>query len=204
MKELIFRIVAALFPYSFGRRIKNWGIQLYTQRIKNAIGYLGKFSLVEKPCLLQGGGEKKLTIGHHTRINAHAVIGLWTKFGSDTFEPEIKIGNNCNIGEYCHLSAINKITIGDGLLTGRFVYIGDNSHGSLSWEEANIAPESRKLITKGVIKIGNNVWIGDKVTILGGVTIGDNAIVGSNSVVTHDIPSNSSWAGIPAKEIKHL
>ena len=89
----------------------------------------------------------------------------------------------------------HKITIGDGLLTVRFVYIGDNSHGGLSWEEAEIPPEKRKLKSKGEIMIGKNVWIGDKYTILGGVTIGDNVIIGANSVVPHDIPSNSVWGG---------
>lgn len=54
------------------------------------------------------------------------------------------------------------------------------------------------------MEIGNNVWIGDKSTILDGVHIGDNVIVGANSVVTHDIPSNSVAAGMPAKIIKQL
>ena len=82
--------------------------------------------------------------------------------------------------------------------------IGDNAHGGLSWEESMIPPIRRQLVSKGEIKIGENVWICDKVTILGGVTIGDNVIIGADSIVTHDIPSNSIAAGIPAKIIKQL
>ena len=89
-------------------------------------------------------------------------------------------------------------------MTGRYVYIGDNAHGGLSWEEAAISPEDRRLCSKGEIAIGNNVWIGDKATILGGVTIGDNVIVGANSVVIHDVPSHCVVAGIPAKVVKSL
>ena len=37
--------------------------------------------------------------------------------------------------------------------------------------------------------------------ILGSVTLGDNIFVGANAVVTHDMPSNSIVAGIPAKVI---
>ena len=37
-----------------------------------------------------------------------------------------------------------------------------------------------------------------------GVTIGDNVIIGACSIVTHDIPSNSMAAGMPAKVIKQL
>ena len=54
------------------------------------------------------------------------------------------------------------------------------------------------------IKIGNNVWIGDKACILGGVTIGDGAVIGANSVVTHSIPAHSIAVGSPARVIKIL
>ncbi len=189
--ELLLRGIAFIYPYNVNQRIKSWGTRIYTIRIRNFIGELGSCTLVEKSCLLQGGGIKRLIIGDHTVINAHALIELWSKYGDETYEPEVRIGNHCNIGEYCHISSINKITIGDGLLTGRFVYIGDNSHGGLSLEETEIAPENRKLKTKGIIMIGKNVWIGDKVTILGVVTIGDNAIIDAGTVVTHDVPPNS-------------
>ena len=204
LSELLIRGIAAIYPYNANQRMKSWCTRIYTLRASKVIGGIGENTVIEKPCLLQGSGVKRLFIGDYTLINAHAVIGLWSKYGEDNYEPEVRIGNHCNIGEYCHISAINKITIGDGLLTGRFVYIGDNSHGGLSNDEAEIAPELRKLKSKGEIFIGKNVWIGDKVTILGGVSIGDNVIVGSNSVVTHDIPSSSVWGGNPAKEIKCL
>ena len=74
----------------------------------------------------------------------------------------------------------------------------------MTWEDAGIKPIKRKLISKGEIKIGQNVWICDKVTILGGVTIGDNVIIAAGSVVTHDIPSNCMAAGMPARVIKKL
>jgi len=56
--------------------------------------------------------------------------------------------------------------------------------------------------TKGVTKIGNDVWIGHGATILSGVTIGDGAIVGANAVVAKDIPAYSIAVGNPVKIIK--
>jgi acetyltransferase-like isoleucine patch superfamily enzyme len=156
------------------------------------------------PCILQGGGEKNIYIGSHTLIKGHCVLGCWTKYRNQQFTPKIEIGDNCNIGEYTQLSACNGIVIGEGLLTGQFVYIGDNSHGGMTWEEAEKRPVQRELKSKGPITIGKNVWLGDRVAILGGVTIGDNVIIGTNAVVTHDIPSNCVAAGIPAKVIKSL
>lgn len=56
---------------------------------------------------------------------------------------------------------------------------------------------------KGVIKIGNDVWIGVSVYILNGVTIGDGAIVAAYSVVTKDVPPFALVAGNPAKIKKY-
>ena len=53
----------------------------------------------------------------------------------------------------------------------------------------------------GVPSIGDNCVLGPGSKILGSVTLGDNVFVGANAVVTHDIPSNSVVAGIPAKVI---
>ena len=165
---------------------------------------MGDHSLVCYPCSLQGGGNKRIIIGDYTALDGHVVLGCWEKFGEQIFNPEIVIGDYCRIGEYSQITACNKITIGDGLLTGRFVYIGDNAHGGLSWDEANIPPSKRRLVSKGSIVIGNNVWIGDRVSIFGGVSVGDNVIIGAGSIVTHDIPSNSIAVGAPAKIIKQL
>lgn len=53
----------------------------------------------------------------------------------------------------------------------------------------------------GRVSIGNHVFVGHGATILCGVTIGDNVIIGSNSLVNRDIPSNSVYAGNPARYI---
>lgn len=177
---------------------------IYNRIISKKLGSVGKGSVIVRPCFLQGDALKEIHIGNNTRIQSHSVLECWDKFGNQNFEPAITIGSNCKIGEYSHITACNRITIGDGLLTGRFVLITDNSHGSLSLENSNIPPIKRELVSKGEIVIGNNVWLGDKVTICGGVHIGDNVIIGANSVVTRDIPANSMAAGIPARVIKQI
>ena len=200
---LMMRLWSHIYTYRMSQWLKSKRDVLYTLWICNFLGEVGKNSSFHYPLRLQGGGSRRIHIGERTSIQAYSILGAWERYGQDEhYEPEIIIGDNCSIGEFCHITAINKITIGDGLLTGRFVYIGDNAHGGLSVEEANIPPIKRHLTSKGEIKIGRNVWIGDKVSIFGGVTIGDNVIIGAGSIVTHDIPSNSMAAGAPAKVVK--
>ena len=203
--DRIFKLCSCIYTL----RLHNWIWKkqncIYNMWIRNFIGSVGRNTFFSKPLLLQGGDQRRIHIGNHTKFGAHCILGCWEKYGeNERFEPEIVIGDNCNIGEYSQISSINKITIGNGLLTGRFVYIGDNSHGGLSWEEAEIPPSKRYLKSKGEIIIGNNVWIGDKATILGGVVIGDNVIIGANSVVTHSVPSNSVVGGVPTRIIQQL
>ena len=56
--------------------------------------------------------------------------------------------------------------------------------------------------SKGPVIIGNDVWVGDRVTILSGVKIGDGAIIAAGSIVTDDVPPYTVVGGIPAKIIK--
>lgn len=201
---LFFKLLYKIYPYSLSLRIQVIQNTLYTAWIRNSIGEIGEHSSIAYPCSLQGGGWKRISIGDQTCIQSHSVLGCWEKYGDQCFSPSITIGNHCSIGEYNHITACNMITIGDGLLTGRYVYIGDNSHGGLTAEESLLPPAQRKLISKGEIVIGNNVWIGDKATILAGVHIGDNVIVAANAVVTKDVQSNNVVAGVPAVVIKTL
>jgi serine O-acetyltransferase len=50
-------------------------------------------------------------------------------------------------------------------------------------------------------RIGNHVFLGNGAKVVGHVKVGDHAVIGVSSVVTHDIPSNATAVGIPAKVI---
>lgn len=147
-------------------------------------------------------GCQYFKIGRETSFGKLAVLTCWDEYEGERFSPEIIIGENCNFGDYIHLTCIDRIKIGKGCLTGRWVTISDNNHGTSSPEVLNIPPVKRKLYSKGPILIGDNVWIGDKATVLGGVTIGDGAIIAANSVVTKDVPPFTVVGGNPAKIIR--
>lgn len=146
--------------------------------------------------------HEHMQIGSGTSFGRMAVLTAWDNQDGRKYTPEIRIGEKCNFGDFIHITAINKISIGDNVLTGRWVTITDNSHGDTQLESLKTAPIKREWVSKGPVIIGNNVWIGDKATILPGVTIGDGAVIGANSVVTSDIPPYCVAGGNPAKIIK--
>ena len=148
-------------------------------------------------------GGQYISIGEYTHFDKECVLTAYdhTLDGS-TFVPEIKIGACCDFGAWNHITAINRIVIGDNLLTGKWVTITDNSHGTTDAETLQTVPLIRKMVSKGPVIIGKNVWIGDKATILPGVTIGDGAVIAANSVVTKDVAPYTVIAGNPARVIK--
>lgn len=65
-------------------------------------------------------------------------------------------------------------------------------------------PKNRRGVILKSVKIRRNAWIGAGVTVCPGVTIGENSVIGAGSVVTKDVPSNTVYAGVPAKFIKNI
>lgn len=53
------------------------------------------------------------------------------------------------------------------------------------------------------LTIGNDVWIGDRVTILAGCRhIGNGAVLAAGAVITADVPAYAVMGGVPARLIK--
>lgn len=200
--KVIVKIIAFIYPYKsliFFRMIKS---KLFTYWISSELKQIGNTSIVDYTVRIRG--SEYISIGENTGIGARGNISAWDKFKSFSYMPEICIGNNSWIGEYCHITAINQIKIGNNVLIGKNVTITDNSHGKTDHSILEIAPGLRPLISKGPVVIEDNVWIGDKATILPGVKICKNAIIGANSVVTKDVGESCVVGGNPAKLLRKI
>ena len=145
---------------------------------------------------------ENISIGENCGFADFIFLTAWKEYQGEHFTPELTIGKNGSFGAFNHITCINKIQIGDNCLTGKWVTISDNNHGTTDFDTLHEAPTKRKLYTKGPVIIGNNVWIGDKASVLGGVTVGDGAVIAANSVVTKDVPAYSVVGGNPARVIK--
>ncbi len=135
------------------------------------------------------GGSVRLEDG----VSIDRFADVTAKHGS------LNIGARSYIGQYSVICARDAITIGADCLIAEHVSIRDQDH---RFGPGLITADSG--FTTAPIAIGNNVWIGAKATITKGVTIGDNAVIGANSVVTHDIPTNCTAVGAPARVIRTI
>ena len=119
-------------------------------------------------------------IMHFARIFTGIEIHPGAKIGSNFFMDHglgIVIGETTEIGE--------NVTIYQGVTLG----------GIMPSIESDLQRNQKRHPT-----IGNNVIIGSGAQILGSITVGDYARIGANSVVSKDVPSNVTVAGVPARE----
>lgn len=148
-------------------------------------------------------GENHVCIGNNFSVGRGLRMEAIDKHCGIHYFPQLVIGDDVRIEDYCHIGCIDKVTIGNGVLIASKVFITDHFHGEITDNDLIKIPKERTLSSKPV-SIGNNVWIGDGVSIMPGVSLGDNVIVGANAVVTHSFPANVVIAGCPAKVIKVL
>lgn len=135
--------------------------------------------------------------------------GFWCRFESYPMDNDsrvrLKLGDNIQMNDYVHISAVDSVEIGDNCLFASHVYISDNSHGRYAGGEndssPDVAPDHREYITAPV-KVGKNCWFGEGVIVMPGVTIGDGCVIGAHSVVNKCIPAASIAVGSPARVVK--
>ncbi len=180
-----------------------WKAKLVLDRFKREVGNLGRNSKLMLP--IQTHGLENVFIGDNFDCGERLKLRTFNKWENKSYSPKVTIGDNVCIQSDCHISAINSVEIGNDVLIASFVYISDHQHGVPDYSDVKSTPPlQRDLTSKGPVKIGDKVWIGEKVTILPGVTIGECSIIGAGSVVTKDVPPYSVVVGNPAKVIKSI
>lgn len=116
-------------------------------------------------------------------------------FGTILSTPDCEIGRHVYIGAYC---VISDSVIGDDTLIGSQVHIisGKHAHGS----EASDTPMRLQPVSRQVIHIGENCWIGNGAIVM--ADIGRGCVVGAGSVVTKALEPDSVAVGNPARVIR--
>ncbi len=114
---------------------------------------------------------------------------------------QLIIGDNVWTGENLFVEAEGGVKIGSGTIISRNCEIWTTNHNYNS-DDLQCIPYDKRMVKKPV-NIGENVWIGSRVTILPGVNIGEGAVVGAGSVVTGNVPKGAFIGGNPAKVIKY-
>lgn len=153
-----------------------------------------------QPVLLMGNGEIRLgfcNLGVWQSpyfFNGHIYIESRLPSAVICIADGVWVNNNAVI-----IAERSRIDIGKNTLIGTEFTAYDSDFHDLDFDQrmdgtTKVAP----------IMIGENVFIGSRVTILKGVTIGNNSVISAGSVVTKSVPPNCVAGGNPAKVIGAL
>ncbi|MDF2927792.1 MAG: hypothetical protein K0Q75_30 [Anaerospora sp.] len=123
-------------------------------------------------------------VGHRFPINKVTVgkATYGTIIVSNTQHP----AGTLSIGNYCSIAAGTKF-----LLSGEHKY----SFFSTYPYKAIICQEQSEAMSKGPIKVCDDVWIGQDSMILSGVILGQGCIIGAGSIVAKTVPPYAIFAG---------
>jgi acetyltransferase-like isoleucine patch superfamily enzyme len=156
----------------------------------------GKMVKLGKHVTLSGLGTEGLALGNNVSIGDFSKVIVSTTYNN--LGKSISIGNNVGIGEFAYLGGAGGLTIGDNCIVGQYFSCHPENH---NYKDANELIKHQGVNRQG-ITIGENCWIGSKVTITDGVTIGNGCVIAAGAVVTQSFPGNSIVGGVPAKLLK--
>ena len=181
------------------RKYGFWGvIQMFINLIKTKFTF-SDARIIRFPIDIRGKKYIKVSKGFTTGVGCR--IEAYPKGNDKT----LFIGENFQMNDYVHITALESVKIGKNVLLASKIYISDCAHGSYSGDNNDSNPKTppniRPLSSEPVV-IEDNVWLGEFVSVLPGVTIGQGTIVGANSVVSKSLPPFVIAVGTPAKPIK--
>jgi acetyltransferase-like isoleucine patch superfamily enzyme len=156
----------------------------------------GKSVTIDNYTIIDGFSSEKIILGDCVKIGSFSNLSSTSHLSK--YGKGLKMGNNSAIGDYTQFGAAGGIEIGNDVIMGSYISFHSENH--------NYSDNSKLIREQGVtskgIKIGNNVWVGAKVTFLDGCEVGNNSVVAAGAVVNGVYPDNSIIGGVPAKILK--
>lgn len=203
-EPLITRLIALIPPIP-----KAWSLRKRLYQL--ILGRMGKSSFIQEGVEIVGA--QSIFLGEHVAIlrnaclsaaehNSRIYLGDFVTLNKDVEietkeDATVEIGDRTYINKHTWISAGASITIGKDCLIGPYVGIVATNR---SYADPTTPINLQEPTSKG-ITIGDDCWLGHRVSVLDGVTIGQGCVIGAGAVVTKDIPPYSIAVGVPAKVV---
>lgn len=169
-----------------------------TKILNNRNVVFGKSVTIGSYCEIDGYASEKIVFGDCVKIGSYSKLLSTSHFSK--YGKGLVMGSHSAVGDFTHFGAPGGIEIGNDVIMGSYVSFHSENH---NFSDATKLIREQGVNSKG-IKLGNNIWVGAKVTFLDGCEVGDNSVVAAGAVVIGKFPNNSIIGGIPAKIIKSI
>ncbi|WP_020498209.1 acyltransferase [Sciscionella marina] len=130
-------------------------------------------------------------------------VGRWVHIGDGNsircHEGSLRIGDKVVFGKDNTVNCYLDVEIGAASIVADWVYLCDFDHVT---SDVHV-PIKDQGIVKSPVRIGEDTWVGVKVSVLRGSRIGKGSVLGSHAVVRGDIPEYSIAVGTPARVVRN-
>lgn len=159
---------------------------------------MGNGVTIGNGCYVDALSVEGITLGNNVSMGPRTKIECTGSIR--TLGKGLKVEDNVGLGSDNFYGCAGGISIGKDTIIGNFVSFHAENH---RFSDRNI-PIRLQGVTHEGIKIGQNCWIGAKVTILDGVIIEDGCIIAAGALVKAGVYKKEGiYGGVPAKLIKH-
>lgn len=158
----------------------------------------GRNVTIENNCFIDAYAVNKIIFGNNVKIGAFSSISCTSHMSK--FGVGFKIGDNSGVGRFTEFGSSGGIEIGKDVIMGSYISFHSENH---NFNDVTKSIREQGVTSKG-IKLGNNIWVGAKVTFLDGCIVGNNCVIAAGAVVKGVFTNNVVIGGVPAKIIKEL
>lgn len=158
---------------------------------------LGRGCIIDDYALIDAKGSTNhgITLGAGVYIGRHSLV--YCKNG------DIVLGERTNLSAHCTLFSSNFIEIGTGCMIGAYSYF--LSGGEYDYRDPAPFATQSGMRTRGPLKIGDDCWVGARVTVIDATgTIGNRCVIGAGTIVSKPLPEHSLAVGTPARVIRKI
>jgi acetyltransferase-like isoleucine patch superfamily enzyme len=182
------------------RRMVTWQ---YLELYRRHLAHRARVAVTGRPVEFQGVVFTGRRVELHARPgHGRLVLGPWCWIGDDNklraHEGQLTLGAKVVMGRDNVINTYLDIEVGDASILADWIYVCDFDH---RYDRLDV-PIKDQGIVKSPVRIGGDVWIGEKATVLRGVDVGHGAIVASHCLVNADVPPFAIAVGVPVRVVK--
>lgn len=195
-KEVFRRIFMVIRGIIYTRKIIFLGKNVKIWNVSNIS--FGKGVTLDKYCFIDGYAKEKIVFGNSSKLGAYSILSVTSHLSK--YGKGFRRGENSAMGKFCHIGAAGGVYIGNNVIMGAYVSFHSENH---NFEDINKPIREQGVTSKGII-LGNNIWVGVKVTFLDGARIGNNCVIAAGAIINKEFPDNCIIGGVPAKIIRMI
>ncbi|MDR7191194.1 MULTISPECIES: NeuD/PglB/VioB family sugar acetyltransferase [Microbacterium] len=133
------------------------------------------------------------------------VVRRFRKFGVDEERYATFVARSARIGRSSDIAAgsivLDSVVVTADAVIGHHVVVMPNCTITHDDTLEDFATLAAGVSLGGAVRVGEAAYVGMNASVRQGLTIGSESTVGMGAVVLQDVPTEATWAGVPAREI---